>query len=169
MAKVQSGGTVAFVSSGKKLAVLRAIDDDRRTIFQFSDSDAHPTLIVKFNETRPVSRVSLVPESDVSQVNVYLLNELPRTPSDLDGLKPITAIVNLVVGREATADFAPQSARYVAFRWMLASTSRGPARVAEVSAFAACDSHHSSDLLALADLAASLQVVEPPEVPVVSP
>ena len=169
MAKVQSGGTVAFVSSGKKLAVLRAIDDDRRTLFQFSDSDSHPTLIIKLNETRPVSRVSLVPESNVSQVNVYLLNEVPRNASDLDALTPTTAIVNLVVGREAAADFAPQSARYVALRWMLLSTSAGPAKVAEVSVFAASDSHHSSDLLALADPAASLQVVEPPDVPVVSP
>jgi len=169
MAKVQSGGTVAFVSSGQKLAVLYAIDDDRRTIFQFSDSDAHPTLIIKLNEARPVSRVSLVPESNVLQVNVYLLNEVPRNASDLDALTPITAIVNLVVGREAAADFAPQSARYIALRWILASTSAGPARVAEVSAFAASDSHHSSDLLALADPAVSLQVVEPPDVPVVSP
>lgn len=169
MAKVQSGGQVAFVTSGQRQAVLHAIDDDRRTIFQFSESDAHPTLIVKLNAIQPVRRVSLVPGSEVLQVNVYLLDELPRKVSDLDSLKPVTSIVNLVIGREAAADFAPQSARYVALRWMLATPSAGSVKVAEVSAFAQSDSHHPSDLLAAADPADSFKVVEPPDVAVVSP
>jgi hypothetical protein len=169
MAKVQSGGEVAFVTSGQRPAVMHAIDDDRRTIFQFSESDTHPTLIVKLNETRPVSRVSLVPESDALQVNVYLLDELPRKVSDLDSLKPVTSIVNLVVGREVAASFAPQNARYVAFRWILATPTAGSVKVAEVSAFAQSDSHRAADLLAAADPADSFKVVEPPDVAVVSP
>jgi hypothetical protein len=40
--------------------------------------------------------------------------------------------------------------------------------VAEVSAFAQSDSHHASDLLATADPANSFQVIEPPDVAVVS-
>jgi hypothetical protein len=169
MAKVQAGGQVAFVSSGQRPAVFHAIDDDRRTIFRFSDLDAHPTLIVKLNETRPVCRVSLVPGSETLQVNVYLLDELPRKASDLDALEPLTSIVNLVVGREAAADFAPQNARYVALRWILASPSAGPVKVAEVSVFAQTDSHHASDLLAVADPAVSFQAVEPPDIAPVSP
>lgn len=168
IAKVQSGGQVAFVTSGQRPAVLHAIDDDRRTIFQFSESDVQPTLIVKLNETRPVSRVSLVPGSDALQVNVYLLDELPRKVSDLDALKPVTSIVNLIVGREAAASFAPQNARYVALRWILVTPSARPVRVAEMSAFTQGDSHHPSDLLAAADRANSFLVVEPPDVAVVS-
>jgi hypothetical protein len=169
MAKVQAGGQVAFVSSGQRMAVFHAIDDDRRTIFRFSESDAHPTLIIKLNETRPVHRVSLVPASETVQVNVYLLDELPRKASDLDALKPLTSIVNLVVGREAAAEFAPQNARYVALRWILAKPSAGPVKVAEVSAFAQSDSRHVADLLAVADPAVSFQVVEPPDIAPVSP
>jgi len=168
MAKVQSGGQVAFVSSGQRPAVSHAIDDDRRTIFQFSESDAHPTLIIKLNETRPVHRVSLVPGSETAQVNVYLLDELPRKASDLDALKPLTSIVNLVVGREAAAEFAPQNARYVALRWILTGPSAGPVKVAEVSALAQSDSHHVTDLFAVADPAASFHAVEPPDIAVVS-
>jgi hypothetical protein len=169
MAKVQAGGQVAFVSSGQRMAVFHAIDDDRRTIFRFSESDAHPTLIIKLNETRPVHRVSLVPASETVQVNVYLLDELPRKASDLDALKPLTSIVNLVVGREAAAEFAPQNARYVALRWILGGHSAGPVKVAEVSAFAQSDSRHVADLLAVADPAVSFQVVEPPDIAPVSP
>jgi hypothetical protein len=169
MAKVQSGGQVAFVTSGQRPAVFHAIDDDRRTMFRFSDSDAHPTLIVKLNEIRPVQRVSVVPGSETAQINVYLLDELPRKASDLDALKPSTSIVNLVVGREASAEFAPQSARYVALRWILIGHSAGPVKVAEVSVFAQSDSRHGADLLAVADpIATSFQPVEPPDVAVVS-
>ncbi len=168
MAKAQAGGQVAFVTSGQRPAVFHAIDDDRRTIFRFSESDAHPTLIIKLNETRPVSRVSLVPASETLQVNVYLLNELPQKASDLDALKPLTSIVNLVVGREAAAEFAPQNARYVALRWIVAGPSAGPVKVAEVSAFAQSDSRHVSDLLAVADPAVSFHPIEPPDVAVVS-
>jgi hypothetical protein len=169
MAKVQSGGQVAFVSSGQKPAVLHAIDDDRRTVFQFSASDPHPTLIIKLNDAQPVRRVSLVPGSEASQVNVYLLDELPHKMDDLDSIKPLTSIVNLVVGREASADFAPQSARYVALRWVLTTPSADSVKVAEVSAFAQTDSHHAQDLLAAADPADSFKVVEPPDVAMVSP
>jgi hypothetical protein len=168
MAKVQSGGKVAFVTSGQRPAVLHAIDDDRRTVFQFSESDSHPTLIVKLNEIQPVRRVSLVPGSDALQVNVYLLDELPRKVSDLDALKPVSSIVNLIVGREAAADFAPQNAHYVALRWILTAPSAGSVKVAEVSAFAQTDSHLPTDLLAAVDPANSFQVIGPPEVAVVS-
>jgi hypothetical protein len=101
-------------------------------------------------------------------VNVYLLDELPRKASDLDALKPLTSIVNLVVGREAAAEFAPQNARYVALRWILTGPSAGPVKVAEVSALAQSDSHHVTDLFAVADPAASFHAVEPPDIAVVS-
>ncbi len=168
MAKAQAGGQVALVTSDQRPAVFHAIDNDRRTIFRFSESDAHPTLIIKLNEARPVRRVSLVPASETLQVNVYLLDELPQKASDLDALKPLASIVNLVVGREAAAEFAPQNARYVALRWILAGHSAEPVKVAEVSVFAQSDSRHVSDLLAVADPAVSFHPIEPPDVAVVS-
>jgi len=48
LAKVQSGGKVVFVSSRPRPASFHVIDDDLRTLFQFSKSDPRPTLVVKF-------------------------------------------------------------------------------------------------------------------------
>jgi hypothetical protein len=102
-------------------------------------------------------------------VNVYLLDELPRKATDLDTLRPLTSIVNLVVGKESAAEFAPQNARYVALQWILAGPSAGPVKVAEVSAYAQSNSRHVADFLAIANpTAASFHAVEPPDVAVVS-
>src|SRR5256885_13230024 len=64
LAKVQSGGNVVFVSSGSRQASFHAIDDDRRTVFQFSGSDSRPTLIVKFTDNKKVHRISVVVGSE---------------------------------------------------------------------------------------------------------
>ena len=135
LAKIQAGGHIAFVSSGRRLADLRAIDDDRRTVFEFSTADTRPTLIIRVSGNKPIHRVSVVPGSETQKVDVYLLNESLRDPSDLDKIKPLTSIVDLTVGREASAEFAPQPARYVALRWTLARFAPGPFAVAEISAF----------------------------------
>jgi hypothetical protein len=166
LAKVQSGGQVVFVSSGQRLVISHAIDDDRRTVFQFSTSDPRPTVVVKLTESKPIHRVSVVPGSECRKVDVYLLNELPRDPSDLDRIKPLTSIVDLVVGREAAVDFAPQQARYVALRWTLSPAAVGPLKIAEISAFTKPDS--SSPATALADPAISL-VMAPPLITPASP
>ena len=135
LAKIQSGGQVVFVSSGQRPAVSHAIDDDRRTVFLFSISDPRPTLIVKLTESKPVHRVSVVVGSQAGKVDVYLLDEIPRDPSDLDKVKPVGSIVDLGVAREAVADFAPKSARYIALRWALSKNHSHPLAVAEVSVF----------------------------------
>jgi hypothetical protein len=135
LAKIQYGGQVVFVSSGQRAAASHAIDDDRRTVFLFSISDPRPTLIVKLNESKPVHRVSVVVGSQAGEVNVYLLDEIPRDPSDLDKVKPVGSIVDLGVAREAVAEFAPKSARYIALRWTLSRNHSRPLAVAEVSVF----------------------------------
>lgn len=135
LAKIQAGGHIAFISSGQRMADLHAIDDDRRTVFEFSTADSRPTLIVRVSGNKPIHRVSVVPGSETQKVDVYLLNESLRDPSDLDKIKPLTSIVDLAVGREASAEFAPQPARYVALRWTLARFAPGPFAVAEISAF----------------------------------
>lgn len=135
LAKIVSGGQVVFVSSGQRAAASHAIDDDRRTVFLFSISDPRPTLIVKLTESKPVHRVSVVVGSQAGEVNVYLLDEIPRDPSDLDKVKPVASIADFGVAREAMADFAPKSARYIALRWALSKNYSHPLAVAEVSVF----------------------------------
>jgi hypothetical protein len=132
LAKLHSGGEIALVSSGQRLAVWHAIDGDRRTIFQFSDSDPRPTLIVKLIDNQPFHRVSVVVGSETRKVEVYLLGVIPRDLSDLDKMKPVGSIEYLGIAREAAMDFAPQSARYVALRWTLSKTGAEPLNVAEV-------------------------------------
>ena len=135
LAKIQSGGQVVFVSSGQRAAAYHAIDDDRRTVFLFSISDPHPTLIVKLGESKPVHRVSVVVGSQAEEVKVYLLDEIPRDPSDLDKAKSVATIVDLGVAREAAVDFEAKNARYVALRWPLSRNRSHPLSIAEISAF----------------------------------
>src|SRR5438067_13358381 len=135
LAKVQAGAKVVLISSGVRGAGFRAIDDDHRTTFRFSSDDARPTLIVQLIENRPIHRVSAVVGSESGKIDVYLLNELPRRPTDLDALNPIGSIINAAVAREASLDFAPQNARYVALRWTLSNRAPEALSVGEVSAF----------------------------------
>jgi len=135
VAKIQSGGQVVFVSSGQRAAASHAIDDDRRTVFLFSISDQRPTLIVKLGESKPVHRVSVVVGSQAGEVKVYLLDEIPRDPSDLDKAKSVATIVDLGVAREAVVDFEVKNTRYVALRWPLSKNYSYPLAIAEISAF----------------------------------
>jgi len=168
LAKLQSGGQIVFVSSGQKPAGFHSIDDDRRTVFQFAGSDPRPTVIVKLTDRKPIHRVSVVPGSDSRKVDVYLLDELPGDASDLDKDNPLTSIVDLVVGKEASVDFPPQRARYVVLRWTLAETVVAPFKIAEISAFTKGEPIHVADALAATDPPIYL-VQGPPVVAPVSP
>jgi hypothetical protein len=150
LAKVISGGEVVFVSSGVRPAGFHAIDDDLRTTFQFSNSDPHPTLIVKLTDSRTIHRVSVVVGSGSEKVDVYLFNEFPKDVSDLERMNPLASIVDLGAVRERGVDFAPQHARYVALRWSPLAKDGRALVVAEVGIF----SNSYSDL-ALVQLAAA--------------
>jgi hypothetical protein len=167
VAKVQSGGQIVLISSGQRLTDSHAIDDDRRTTFQFSKSDPRPTVIVKLNDMKPVHRVSVIPGSESQKVDVYLLNELPRDVAALDKIQPLASIVDLAVGREAAVEFAPQKALYVALRWTLAAHASGPLRIAEISAFSKADAPQVTAALAATDPPISL-VTGPPIIAPVS-
>jgi hypothetical protein len=168
LAKVQSGGKVVFVSSGTRPASFHAIDDDLRTVFQFSSSDPRPTLIVKFTDTKQIHRISVVVGSESGNVDVYLLDEIPRAPSDLDKLKPVTSIVNLSIAREASAEIAPQTAGYVALRWATSGNHLQPLAVAEVSVFTNGDSPLVANALAAGGTPITL-VSGPPVIAPISP
>jgi hypothetical protein len=168
LAKVHAGGKIMFMSSGPRGGGFRAIDDDHRTTFRFSSDDPQPTLIVQLVETRPVHRVSVVLGSDAAKIDVYLLNELPKKPTELDPLKPVASIIDPIVAREASVDFAPQNARYIALRWTLSGTRREALNIAEVSAFGRGDSPVISASLAATDPPVYL-VESPPILPAISP
>jgi hypothetical protein len=168
LAKIGSKWQVVFVSSGQRTAVSHAIDDDRRSVFLFSISDPRPTLIVKLTESKPVHRVSVVVGSQAPELNIYLLDEMPRDPSDLDNVKPVASIVDLGVAREAMAEFAAKSARYIALRWALSKNHSHPLAVAEVSVFSnAADPTVAT--LAASDLPLADPIQDPPLVASVSP
>lgn len=158
VAKVQAGGKIVLISSGARFGGFRAIDDDHRTTFRFSNDDPRPTLIVQLLENRPIHRVSTVVGSKSEKIDVYLLNDLPRKPSDLDELTPIGSIVDPGVAREASLDFAPQNARYVALRWTLSKTRAEPLNVAEVCVF----THAPGVPAALAATDPTIAVTAPP-------
>jgi hypothetical protein len=168
LAKVQSGGRIVFVSSGPRQRSFHAIDNDRRTTFRFSNEDLHPTMIVELAGDQPVYRVSVVPGSQGGQVDVYLLNELPRNFGDLATVKPTATIVDLVVARETAVEFAPQLARYVALRWAQNKPLVSAPEVAEVSVFTKGDPPHIADALAATDPPIYL-VSGPPVITPISP
>ena len=168
LSKLQSGGRIVFVSSGARPRAFHAIDGDRRTTFRFSSEDLQPTVIVELADTRPIYRVSIVPGSQGGQVDVYLLNALPKKARDLAAVKPTATIVDLVVARENAVEFSPQRARYVALRWTKNKLLISAVEVAEISAFAKGDSPQISDALAATDPPLYL-VQGPPVIPPVSP
>ena len=168
LAKLAAGGKVVLISSGARGGGFRAIDDDHRTTFKFSNSDPRPTLVVKLIDSRPVHRVSVVVGSaGGKKIDVYLLNDLPRKPADLEEIEPVGSIIEPGIAREAGIDFSPCVAHYVALRWTL-SEAFETLNVAEVSAFGKGDSPFVSAQLTASD--PPIYLVEgPPVLPPVSP
>jgi hypothetical protein len=169
LAKIRTGASVVYVSSGPKGAAFQAIDDDRRTTFRFSNSDLHPTLVVEFSESQPIHRVSIVPGSQGGTIDIYLLSELPRDPKNMGNAKPVASIVDLAVGREAAVEFEPRKVRYVVLQWTPNTTRSDAFVVAEVSAFSTSDSAQTAALLAAADPPPADPIVGPPVIISVSP
>ena len=137
LAKLTSGGRIVYVSSGAKALARQMIDNDLRTASRFLGNDLHPTVIIELAQTDQIRRVSAVCTSEGIKLDVYLLNELPKNPGDFRALTPIGSIVDVANRGEATLDFAPRSARYVALRWTRQEQGREPFQVTEVSVFAA--------------------------------
>ena len=137
LAKLMALGRVVYVSSGAIALSGRTIDNDTRTVFRFSGSDLHPTLIVELAHSQPLHRVSAVFDGESNtKLDAYLLSALPTKPGDLTGAAPLACAVDRAhVPAAAAAEFAPNTARYVAFRWTREKTTRMPFEVAEVSAF----------------------------------
>ena len=170
LAKIQAGGKVIFVSSGPRQAAFRAIDNDRRTMFEFSRSDPRPTMIVKLNESNPIHRVSVVVGSQAEKIDIYLLDILPGDPSGLDKIKPTATISEPATDHEAAVEIAPQDARYIALRWTLSKDHSRASAVAEIGVFSDSTPERAVALVtAVAEPPSANTVVLPPLIPVVSP
>lgn len=133
-AKLGARGRIAYVSSGSKLQAVRMIDDNLGTAFRFAGGDESPVVIVELAESQRLHRVSAVFTPEVARLDIYLLNERPKDPAALEYLTPFASIVDPPEPGNATVDFAPSNARYVALRWIRLKTRR-PFDVAQVSAF----------------------------------
>jgi hypothetical protein len=134
VSKLRAQARVVYVSSGAIAFTVHMIDDDLRTVFHFSGADLHPTAIVELARNEPVHHVGTVfnVENNV-KLDVYLLNVLPTRPGDLSGAIPLACAIDQTDVARATIDFAPISARYVAFRWTRLKSSKTPFNVADVS------------------------------------
>lgn len=135
-ANLYAKGRVVFVSSGSLEAAQRMVDDDAITSFQFAPSDPHPTAIVELADTERLHRVSTLYKMQSGRLEIFLLKELSATPGDSKGLEPVASITDVTADGKAAADFSPQGARYVVFRWTPSEAQGDRAfEVAEISAF----------------------------------
>lgn len=126
---------VVFVSSGSPFNAERMIDDDTVTSFHFSKTDPHPTVIVELADHESLHRVSALYKMQAGRLDVYLSDELPRDPANLNDLTPVATITDPGNGK-AAVNFNPQGARYVALRWTPESQNHGEEfELAEVNAF----------------------------------
>jgi hypothetical protein len=155
LAKLEAQARVVYVSSGAFTLTGRMIDNDVRTVFRFSGSDLHPTVIVELVQSEPLHRARAVFNAEGNtKLDIYLLNELPKKPGELTDATPLACVVdraNLPTAA-AAAEFAPNTARYVAFRWTREKSSRAPFAVAEIGAFSIQSAAQVLSIIAEAEL-----------------
>ena len=168
-AKQRARARIAYVSSGPKTLDTRMIDNDLQTSFQFSESDKSPMVIVQLSKTAQLHKVSTVFKAEDVQLDVIMLDKLPKDLNDLQFAKADVSRVDLPDERGLiTADFAVNSARYVVFRWKR-NKSQDPFTVAEISAFSNEPSDWTSDAdVHLADNSKTFITTAPPTVGVIS-
>ena len=168
-AKARARARIAYVSSGPKTFRSRMIDNDLQTSFRFSDSDKSPFVVVELAKTAQLHRVSTVFKAEDAQLDVIMLDALPKNVDDLQFAKADVSAVNLPDERGAvTANFAVSTARYVVFRWKR-KRSQDPFTVAEISAFSNDPVDWTSDAdVHLADNSKTFTTTAPPTVGVIS-
>jgi hypothetical protein len=183
LAKLEAQARVVYVSSGAIALTGRMIDNDVRTGFRFSGSDLHPTLIVELAQSKSLHRVSAVFNAEGNaKLDIYLLSEPPKTAGDLTNATPLACVVDRTnaVTAEAVAEFAPNTARYVAFRWTREKSSRTPFIVTEIGAFSSAPATQFPPMIAAGELHLAGEkgtdfsnnlgtLAEPPGIAVVSP
>ncbi len=167
LAKLYAGARVVYVSSGAIAFAARMIDGDLRTAFRFSGSDLHPTAIIELAQSQQLHRVCATYQRRGAQLDVYLLNELPKHGGDLRAQNPIASIVGLGDRGETVVDLAPTKARYFALRWTRDKASSEPFEVAGISALSLV--LREQNPATLADFSKLTVPADPPTIPSVSP
>jgi hypothetical protein len=169
-AKSHARARIAYISSGPRSLRDRMIDNDLQTSFQFSESDNSPMVIVELAKTAELHRVSTVFKAEDAQLDVILLNDLPKNVSDLQFAKPNVSRVDLADERGMiSADFAVTSTRYVVLRWKRIRRD-DPFTVAEISAFSNDRPDWISDTDPhLVDNANAFTAGAPPTIGIISP
>jgi hypothetical protein len=128
-------GRVVYVSSLGPTSPSTMIDDDASTFFAFSPDDQNPTMVVALASKQKLHRISALSEVSDARVEVYLLDEIGSDPADLSRARRVGTF-HLKTGDNTLAlNFEPQSARYVALRWIPNHPHQQPISIAEVSAF----------------------------------
>ena len=168
-AKARARARIAYVSSGPKTLRPWMIDNDLQTSFRFSESDATPMVIVELAQSAQLHRVTTVFKAEDAQLDVIMLNELPKDVADLKFAQADVSRVNLPDERGlVTADFSASSARYVVLRWKR-NKSQDPFTVAEISAFSNDPVDWTSDAdVHLVDNSNTFTNTVPPTVGVIS-
>jgi hypothetical protein len=134
-AKLQARGRVDYVSSGPTTLRGRMIDNDLQTVFRFSASDTSPTVIVELAQAQRLNRISAVFKAEQAKLDIFLLDKVPPNARDLNAAQPFASIANTGQNPgQASFNFSPNSARYVALRWTRIRSNE-PFEVAEISAF----------------------------------
>jgi hypothetical protein len=173
-ANLYARARVVYVSSGTTAVTPRMIDDDATTSFHFSPADPHPTVIVELAESARLHRVSALYKMESGRLDVYVMSQLPKDPSNLTNLTPVASITDPGNGK-ASVEFDPRGARYVALRWMPddSQTAKGGFEIAEVYAFSELPlsilNMSEAPFLFASSLSVPIPVPTPPVVPPVSP
>lgn len=174
-ANLYARARVVYVSSGPTTITQRMIDDDTATSFHFSPSDPHPTVIVELAERERLHRVSALYKMQSGQLDIYVIDELPKDPNNLRDLTPIASVTDPGNGK-AAVDVDPRGARYVVLRWTPdhPQTVKDAFEIVEVCAFggvplSALNTNEAANLFASNPPLQLGPVADPPVIAPVSP
>ncbi|MFL6538307.1 MAG: hypothetical protein ACJ8JD_09040 [Chthoniobacterales bacterium] len=136
LAKLRSNARIAELSSGDAHLATRMIDGALRTSFHFDPKDQRPFVIVELGDEARLNRVTAVYKSMRGRLDVYLLDDLSKSATDLNYRRPVASYVGDDADGNVAVDFSPEGARYVALRWTpLDPASFTDFEVAEIGAF----------------------------------
>ncbi len=121
VSSLYAGARVSYASGGgSATAWQRAIDDNPETFTAVHASPKESGMIVKFNEPKSVSRLSILADQNArGKADIYLLSQAPEGPQpvSVDGLKPSLTLTFDGTTARSSADFAETSASAMAIVW----------------------------------------------------
>lgn len=136
LAKLRANARIVELSSGNRELAARMIDGSTRTTFHFDPTDQRPFVIVELGEEARLNRVTTVYKSMRGRLDVYLLDDVGKSSTDLNYRRPVASYVDETGKGDIAVDFDPEGARYVALRWTpLVPDTLGDFEVAEIGAF----------------------------------